>query len=46
MEGTVKSEQFDVCEKLGHSVQSATFVQTLVQVKIKLFRWKETCLHQ
>ena len=40
MEETVKSKQFDVCQTLCHSVQSATFVQTLVQVKIKLF-WVE-----
>ena len=37
MEETVKSKQFDVA-KHSVTVQSATFVQTLVQVKIKLFR--------
>ena len=38
MEETVKSKQFDVCQTLWHSVQSATLVQTLVGVKMKLFR--------
>ena len=38
MEETVKSKQFDVCQTLCHSVQLATLVQTLVEVKIKLFR--------
>ena len=38
MEETVKSKQFDVCQTFCHSVQSATLVQTLVEVKIKLFR--------
>ena len=38
MEETVKSKQFDVCQTLCHSVQSVTFVQTLMEVKIKLFR--------
>ena len=28
MEETVKSKQFDVCETLYHSVQSATFVNS------------------
>ena len=28
MEGTVKSKQFDVCETLYHSVQSATSVNS------------------
>ena len=37
MEETVKSKQFDVA-KHSVTVQSATLVQTLVQVKIKLFR--------
>ena len=37
MEETVKSKQFDVCQTLCHSVQSATLVQTLMQLKIKLF---------
>ena len=38
MEETVKSKQFDVCQTLCHSVQLATLVQTLVEVKMKLFR--------
>ena len=38
MKETVKSKQFDVCQTLFHSVQSAALVQTLVQVKTKLFR--------
>ena len=38
MEETVKSKQFDVCQTLWHSVQSSTFVQTLVEVKKILFR--------
>ena len=38
MEETVTSKQFDVCQTLCHSVQSATLVQTLMQLKIKLFR--------
>ena len=37
MEETVTSKQFDVCQTLCHSVQSATLVQTLMQLKIKLF---------
>ena len=38
MEETVKSKQFDVCQTFCHSVESATLVQTLVEVKMKLFR--------
>ena len=38
MEETVKSKQFDVCQTLCNSVQSATLVQTLMEVKVKLFR--------
>ena len=38
MEETVKLKQFDVCQTLCHSVQSATFFQTLVEVKMKLIR--------
>ena len=38
MEETVKSKQFDVCQTFCHSVESATFFQTLVEVKMKLFR--------
>ena len=38
MEETIKSKQFDVCQTLYHSVQAGPSFQTLVQVKIKLFR--------
>ena len=38
MEETVKSKQLDVWQTICHSVQSATLVQTLVEVKMKLFR--------
>ena len=38
MEDIVKSKQFDVCKTMStiHSLQSSTFVQPLIQVKMKL----------